>query len=70
MIRRGGQRSELQRLVMNLADGSNAATRQSLSHRCCEFPAINPTLASKPHRYIYAPASVVEDTFYWGPNQV
>ena len=65
---RGGQRSEFQRLVLNLSSGS--VRRQAASHRCCEFSAMNMAYTGKPYRHAYVPASRIEDPFYWGPNQV
>ena len=64
---RGGQRSELHRVVINTASGE--VTRQSLSHRCCEFPTIPASRNGKQAKYLYAPAAAVEDVFNWGPNQ-
>jgi len=55
-------------VVINTADGQ--VTRQSLSHRCCEFPTIPASLNGKPAKFLYAPAAAVEDIFNWGPNQV
>ena len=66
--RRGGQRSELHRVVINTATGK--VSRQSLSHRCCEFPTIPAVRNGRPAKYLYTPASAVEDPYHWGPNQV
>ena len=55
-------------MVINTADGQ--VTRQSLSHRCCEFPTIPASRNGKQAKYLYAPAAAVEDVYNWGPNQV
>ena len=65
---RGGQRSELHRVVVNTVSGQ--VSRQSLSHRCCEFPTILAERNGRPAKYVYTPAAAVEDPYHWGPNQV
>lgn len=64
----GGQRSELQRLVIDTASGS--VSRRSLSHRCCEFSTVNPRFNGQPYRHLFVPAAAVDHPVYWGPNQV
>lgn len=65
---RGGQRAELNRLVVDTASG--AVSRRSLSPRCCEFPCVNPSANGQQHSYLYVPASRINDRKRWGPNQV
>ena len=55
-------------MVINTASGQ--VTRQSLSHRCCEFPTVPASRNGKQAKYVYAPAAAVEDAYHWGPNQV
>jgi Retinal pigment epithelial membrane protein len=66
--RRGGARSEMQRLVVDF--GSGEVSRQSLSHRCCEFPSIHPDYVARRYTHSYVPASRIDDPYFWGPNQV
>jgi Retinal pigment epithelial membrane protein len=64
----GGQRSELTRVVLDIAAGT--VTRSRLSTRACEFSTLNPQQNGRQYRHAYLPASAIDDPVKWGPNQV
>ncbi|KAG2485817.1 hypothetical protein HYH03_015527 [Edaphochlamys debaryana] len=63
----GGPRTHLVRLLCDPASGSVARTR--LLRRTLEFPCVDPRVASRPHRHVWAGCDVVDHPLHWGPLQ-
>ncbi len=66
---RGGCRSQLYRLVLDLTTNSLVSCDRLL-RRTVEFPTPPPAMATgKPYKYAYMTSDAVDDEQYWGPGQ-
>jgi all-trans-8'-apo-beta-carotenal 15,15'-oxygenase len=64
---RGGARTQLMRLVLDLKHTSSKM--YPMARRTLEFPSINWGTHTRPHTHIYAGGDVVDDEVYWAPLQ-